>query len=513
MAADGDYKTYVGWSLAVPGVAIAAAATALDGVARQIAVGVCLIATLVYVVTAVRFADRRRRDRLARSLATPAFFYRLRVRRIRKWPRDWRLYDFALRLAVAYPFLLALGAWGFGQPILLDGALIAPTVVEWYFRLLAVSLLIPSVFFVLAMHVESIDFPCNLAMFALWIAAVFFLFASTYEAVYATAGAIAVLLAASASGAAASLASFAIASIFASAFGAATVVEGGIRDILALAGADGGQIERYSFAGFFLAFAATATFTAPVAIASGFAGSIALSKARSCGFARAGYVIWTFALLACLAAAALLLPLEELSRKGRMLIVFLAVLPILNALVDALSYRITLELIARGSRSGRSAFLYGLLDLAIALVLFTALGLLLIAAFAALERLSGVALLPLGPIFADLAAGDWRAHAWIITMVFSTLLPTLLHATMACFALPGLFPRWWRKGLAAWARSADGGVQAGFVAVYALLTTLAIVAVPGAVAGLLLGIATWAPGIGECYLSLFTWWAALLGAS
>lgn len=50
-----------------------------------------------------------------------------RIGALARWPRDWRMYDWALRLAVAYPVLTAIAVWiGWGQTITLGSIEIIP---------------------------------------------------------------------------------------------------------------------------------------------------------------------------------------------------------------------------------------------------------------------------------------------------------------------------------------------------------------------------------------------------
>ena len=72
----------------------------------------------------------------------------------------------------------------------------------------------------------------------------------------------------------------------------------------------------------------------------------------------------------------------------RSLFLFLAVLPLLNALFDVVSYAVTLTLVRRGLRAALP-FLWGLADLAVACVLLLGLGATLVAVIHGLNTWPG----------------------------------------------------------------------------------------------------------------------------
>lgn len=115
----------------------------------------------------------------------------------------------------------------------------------------------------------------------------------------------------------------------------------------------------------------------------------------------------------------------------RAVFLFLGVLPLVNAVFDVISYGVTLILMQLGLR--RRAFLLGLLDVAVAVVLFLALGATLVVVVATMERVTGAEFLDLGGLLAQ--AGDWRTYWWVYAMLFSTALPTLVHLVVASLSL------------------------------------------------------------------------------
>jgi hypothetical protein len=88
------------------------------------------------------------------------------------------------------------------------------------------------------------------------------------------------------------------------------------------------------------------------------------------------------------------------SDAGRGFFIFIGLLPLINGVFDFLSYGATLRLLRWGMAGElvRSVFA-GLVDLAVALLIFTGLGLSMIAVIGVLNQLGTAPLLPLSPIF------------------------------------------------------------------------------------------------------------------
>lgn len=146
--------------------------------------------------------------------------------------------------------------------------------------------------------------------------------------------------------------------------------------------------------------------------------------------------------------------------------VFLGVLPLLNALFDTASYAVTLSLMKRGLRSS-VPWLWGLLDLVIACGLFLALGLTLVVVLHGLNELAGVPLVDFPALFAGVrdAPGD---YVWLYLMLFSTILPTALHALLSLLGVQGLWPRGPRRVVAGWVEGAPASPLAAIRAGLAL---------------------------------------------
>ena len=202
-------------------------------------------------------------------------------------------------------------------------------------------------------------------------------------------------------------------------------------------------------------------------------------------------------------------------RTGATLIVFLALLPLLNAVFDFFSIGLTRFLLRRGAVSaGSGALGWALGDLASALVFFALLGLALVTMIQWLNGLGAAPLLDLGALFADIRA-DPGAYWWLYVTLFSTLLPTLLHFVLASFsALLAIMP----ESVALFIRKQLPRVEEDAVAkalAFWTLSTigfLAIAAVAFGLYGLVTGVLAVFPYAGDVYLYWFERYAAWLGA-
>jgi hypothetical protein len=195
--------------------------------------------------------------------------------------------------------------------------------------------------------------------------------------------------------------------------------------------------------------------------------------------------------------------------EAKSILVFLAILPLLNALFDTLSYAVTLTLMRRGLRS-RLPLLWGLFDLAIACLLFLALGATLIVTVHGLNTLAGVPLVDLPALLAGIheTPGD---YLWLHAMLFSTILPTAAHGLLSLLGVQGLWPRAWRRPVAAWVDAATtsplaylrAGLALGMIWTLPLLALGGIVWLFWALAGTAIA---WALG---AYFDLLLWLAAV----
>ncbi|MGY6548854.1 MAG: DUF3488 domain-containing protein [Roseinatronobacter sp.] len=182
--------------------------------------------------------------------------------------------------------------------------------------------------------------------------------------------------------------------------------------------------------------------------------------------ARPALALTTVAVLLLAPAFALTLDWPTLPEDIRGLFLFLAVLPLLNALFDVLSCAATLSLTRRGLQSPLP-LLWGLADLALACLLFLCLGATLVAAIHGLNLLAGVALMDLPGLFDGIRERP-GAYVWIYAMLFSTIVPTTLHAALSLLGLQGIWPRSARRVVAGWIDAAPISPLATFRASLAL---------------------------------------------
>lgn len=163
------------------------------------------------------------------------------------------------------------------------------------------------------------------------------------------------------------------------------------------------------------------------------------------------YPLHILAMSLCICGTVWFLPIQSKSAVQNSYFVFFTVFPLINGVFDWVSYSATLSLLYRG-QTAAWPFLWGLLDLIVACVLFLLLGITLVAVLHGLDMLAGGALVDLPALLGGLNAikhGDW-SHSWALFMVFSTMVPTGLHVLISLIGLQGLWPAKWRRKLAGW---------------------------------------------------------------
>jgi hypothetical protein len=107
-------------------------------------------------------------------------------------------------------------------------------------------------------------------------------------------------------------------------------------------------------------------------------------------------------------------------------------------------------------RRPRHALWLGIVDLIGALVLFFISGAVIVAIVAGVNRLAGVPLYPLGPLFSGIRGADPWQYLWVYMMLFSTILPTMLHAGIALFSMSA----WITPTLRGWIARTIGSTDA-----------------------------------------------------
>lgn len=224
-------------------------------------------------------------------------------------------------------------------------------------------------------------------------------------------------------------------------------------------------------------------------------------------------LVWSLLGTALIAAAILFtqtFPIRGNGISPAGIILFLSLLPLLNALADFASCGLTRYWMRRGI-SGNLLWA-GIRDTAAGAAIFMALGFATIAAIHYIRPQDGVPLVELGPIFDGLRDPDQRAsYGWLAAMLFSTLLPTLVHLMLACLAFFTLAP----AGLRNWlvqklTEGADGHDLSGKLGrgVLVLCLTFAV---------LMPMIAVWylftlRHGALNAAINVFDWFATSIGA-
>jgi hypothetical protein len=380
------------------------------------------------------------------------------VRRLFTGALTWRMYDTALLIAVAYPVLLPVGQWlvtgataQIGSLVFLD---VAPF---WWDRAIVLCCFAGLSLGVMGRKMAAASRHRVLRQAADWLPILAFLFA--FAGAFAISGTVAVSVVVTFTGA------FAVP-------GAVSVV---VAVVMAFAGA----------------------VVVVVAIAGALAGAVVWLDAHR----RPRLARLLITLMVALLVPALLLWLDfsAVSEEQRSLFVFLGVLPLLNALYDTVSYAVTLSLMKRGLRSA-APWLWGLLDLVLACLLFLALGMTLVVVLHGLNELAGVPLVDFPALFAGVreAPGD---YVWLYLMLFSTILPTAAHAGLSLLGVQGLWPRGPRRVVAGWV---DAAPASPLAAIRAGLALAGVWAVP------LLGLSAviwglWVLG-GGAVLSVLGWY-------
>ncbi|MDO7720771.1 hypothetical protein [Planktomarina temperata] len=180
-------------------------------------------------------------------------------------------------------------------------------------------------------------------------------------------------------------------------------------------------------------------FVAPVLVAATSAGTVAGAEERS-SRPMARRLLFCGVLVALLIVA-IKMP-DDFGAGQRNQAVFfmltMGVLPLVNAVFDFASVGLTRYLLRLGLEQKRAAWravLYGLGGIAI----FFALGCTLIAFVTFVVPADGVPLVDLTQLFADMrrAPGD---YIWLMVTLFSTLIPTLLHLSVAVLTLGLQYP-------------------------------------------------------------------------
>ena len=159
-----------------------------------------------------------------------------------------------------------------------------------------------------------------------------------------------------------------------------------------------------------------------------------------------GYFIMTFVLLASLFFACVNLGRITKVEVAQVLL-FLGFLPLINALFDYASYYLTFGLLRDGLKASLPKRLaFALLDLLTAFALFALLGWAIVLVLHLANLAHGSPIYPLPALFQNLRENP-QGNLWLAGMLFSTLVPTVLHGCIVCFSLGGVVTPHWRARL------------------------------------------------------------------
>ncbi|MGB0660542.1 MAG: hypothetical protein ACPGNV_10210 [Mangrovicoccus sp.] len=373
--------------------------------------------------------------------------YKLPTNPRRAW--NWQAYDRMLLLAVAYPLGIPLLIWVFSGEAQFLGALqIIPKAEHWWQgpllggALLGLAISIFRSFslnWTLRHHVKNDDNKWYVLLFKYIsplslktsLLALTFLFASTFLIVAAGGYSIGVAFPGSLSG---------------------TILLGlwvgpqffGSMGIMAIFGAFMSAAVSSSLIDFRVAF--------PFAFAATFAIAQSVKSRRA---PRAAYSLLTMLAFGGLAYG---VAHRDPGAEADSLLLFLGLLPLVNAVFDYLSLgltRLTLRHSLVQNRSLPAAVLWWLADLFGAVILMIGLIAALLWSVHGLNQLTPDApLLDLKQLFRDLSSPE-KDMRWLYFTIFSTLLPTALHALLAYFGFWFRIPGngWLRETLARWSQT------------------------------------------------------------
>ncbi|MDA7426541.1 hypothetical protein [Thalassococcus lentus] len=325
---------------------------------------------------------------------------------IAKNPWSWPVLNAALTVAIIYPILVAGVQWAVtGSEIRFGGFLLFPEGVNWAVRmptLAGVSIFLAVRF----LSVSELAFVSSKLMTQMLDNVAILAFVGSLAFAFA----VLVLGAVEFSGAVALLGSITVAAIISGIAAIALASTG------ALAGA------------FSAAFTTLATAVSTVlAVLVGAAATLWVAAGITQGI---GARRLSFYLLASFLTGSFI-AIGSTDAQALLWAIALVLLPSINAFFDWLSYGWTIFLL-RWGRSHKKVwpFLAGLADIAVAAVIFALLATTLVIVFAQINLLRGEVLVDVQAIL-----DDPGAHVWVVAMVASTLLPTLVHLGLAALSV------------------------------------------------------------------------------
>ncbi len=391
----------------------------------------------------------------------------------------WPIFDRALLLAMIYPLITVLVYWTFsGEDGGMADALILPGEDSSSRRTLAIGIIVLTIlafptFRKISVRVTgAIGKYWNLlgicaatAAFAIaFPSALIFAFAgsSGIEAAFAGTGGVAysIAFALSFAGAVAIAGSSTLAAAVASTVALTAIafsLPAAVGDVTALPSDSLDGIADYAreqnnrnFVNLAVSYATIFAIAIFVTVAGAVLGAVAFAASARRGFGSVGYGVLTVTFLAiAIMAAGNPFSERQLGEQPSGIVLGLAILPLCNGLFDFLSYGCTLSLIRRGMKWGRAwPYILAILDLVVALFLFTGLGVLLLLSISAVNTVSTMEIgnfnqdvYDVEGFFAEIGSGEgMRAHAWLPFVLFTTAIPTLVHYLIAATSLQAWAP-------------------------------------------------------------------------
>lgn len=333
------------------------------------------------------------------------------LQRLARNPLSWPVHDLALRIAIAYPIVFALGQLvATDSAVLFAGYVMVPSDIPYWWGATTFFAIAIATLFRLFVWVRP---KSAFAIFSTWL----FWIGITF--------AVALAFVAAGTPAGASPGALGFALVGAGLLAGAIAVSGSVAFAIAFAVVGTDLLEG--------TFAAASAFALLGAFAVTFAVAGAVFWATRNGRGQAAYLVLHLAALAAALLAAILIPADD---PNAIWIIAIAVLPLVNAWFDWLSYGLTLWLLGIGHRKDRVWRLAcGLIDIGAAALLFFALSFSLVGTLVLIEAWRAEPLLGPLALLESIRAGDLSDNAWVIAMVASTLVPTLVHLAIGFFSL------------------------------------------------------------------------------
>ncbi len=391
------------------------------------------------------------------------------------WSHDLILW--CLLLAIAYPVLSITGHWIAGDALMLANAQIAPPGDNWARAYVFVWLVGPAALFLLGSLKSRWRLPSFVLAIGILYGGLFLAERFGVPDAVAFAGAFAF--------------AFAVAVAFAVAFAGA------------VAGA-------FAFA---VAFAGAFAFAVAVAVAVAFAVALLIDRVQIARGRHPAYWI-TYSLLLLLASSLAILfspagAEGRLDTQDRYIVLFLGVFPLINGLADFASVGLTRYLLRQGldGVTWRKAAL----DILGGAAIFLLLGITLITYIHLVRFADGTPLMNLTALFEGLR-DDPGQYWWLFFMLFSTLIPTVMHGMVGLYTLllhyPAPVRRWVFARLKAGGEGSDTEGWWGSLGYCAMLTLSIWVPILGTWLLLTANHGAFLQGV----IAIFRGYASLIGA-